>query len=138
MHLDPSHENVVALIDRGIEGPIVMLNLLRFREIADYSEFPELAPPAPISGRAAFDRYIEHTLPYLEATGGSLVMLADGGHFFVGPMDERWDLALLVRQHSLHDFFSFANNEEYLAGVGHRTAAVEDTRLLPLVEVGRD
>jgi len=135
MFLDPSHENVVALVERAIEGPIVMLNLLRFREIADYTDFPELAPAAPISGRAAYDRYIEHTLPFLEATGGSLVMVAEGGHFFVGPMDERWDLALLVRQRSLHDFFSFASNEEYLAGVGHRTAAVEDTRLLPLVAV---
>ncbi len=135
MHLDPSHENVVALIDRGIDGPIVMLNLLRLRDVADYSQFPALAPPVPISGRAAYARYVEHTLPFLEASGGSVAMLADGGHFFVGPMDERWDLALLVRQRSLRDFFEFARNEDYLAGVGHRTAAVEDTRLLPLVEV---
>jgi hypothetical protein len=114
-----------------------MLNLLRFREVADYSQFPELAPTTSISGRAAYERYIEHTLPFLEGSGGSVAMLADGGHFFVGPVAERWDLALLVRQRSLHDFFAFANNEEYLAGVGHRTAAVEDTRLLPLVEVAR-
>jgi hypothetical protein len=135
VYLDPSPENVRALIDRSIEGPIVMLNLLRFREVADYGDFPELAPPAPISGRAAYDRYMRHTSPYLEATGGSVVMVGVGGNFFVGPTEERWDLALLVRQNSLADFFSFATNEEYLAGVGHRTAAVEDTRLLPLLEI---
>ena len=28
----------------------------------------------------------------------------------------------------------FASNQEYLAGIGHRTAALEDSRLLPLVE----
>jgi hypothetical protein len=28
----------------------------------------------------------------------------------------------------------FASDPEYLAGVGHRTAALEDSRLLPLVE----
>jgi hypothetical protein len=28
----------------------------------------------------------------------------------------------------------FASDKEYLAGVGHRTAALEDSRLLPLVE----
>jgi hypothetical protein len=42
---------------------------------------------------------------------------------------------MLVRQNSVADFFSFAGNPEYLAGIGHRTAAVEDTRLLPLVDL---
>jgi hypothetical protein len=135
VYLDPSSENIQVLIARAVEGPIVMLNLLRLREVADYSGFPELEPAAPISGRAAYELYIRHTRPFLEATGGSVVMLGEGGNFFVGPTDERWDLALLVRQNSLADFFSFASNSDYLAGIGHRTAAVEDTRLLPLVEI---
>jgi hypothetical protein len=135
MYLDPTDESVRALLDRGIDGPLVMLNLLRLRRIADYSDFPELSPPTPISGRAAYEQYIVHTRPFLEATGGSVVMIAEGGTFFVGPTSERWDLALLVRQNSVRDFFSFATDPGYLAGIGHRTAAVEDTRLLPLVEL---
>lgn len=137
MHLDPTDAGVHALLGRAIEGPVVMLNLLRFREVADYSDFPSLRPATPISGRAAYDRYVAHTRPFLEATGGSVVMIAEGGSYFVGPDDERWDLVLLVRQNSVADFFSFATNADYLAGVGHRTAAVEDTRLLPLVELPR-
>ena len=133
MYLDPSDANVRALLDRKISGPIVMLNLLRFRDIADYSASPALAPPEPISGRAAYDRYIEHTLPYLRAGGGDVTFMGDGGAFFVGPIEERWDFAMLVRQNSIDDFFAFASNAEYIAGVGHRTAAVEDTRLLPLL-----
>ena len=31
-------------------------------------------------------------------------------------------------------FLAFASNRAYLAGVGHRTAALEDSRLLPLSE----
>jgi hypothetical protein len=50
--LDPSDRNVAALMARRISGPIAMLNLLRLREIADYSRSPNLAPVAPISGRA--------------------------------------------------------------------------------------
>jgi hypothetical protein len=133
VYLDPSDANVRALLDRKISGPVVMLNLLRFRGIADYSATPELAPPEPISGRAAYERYIEHTLPYLRASGGDVTFMGDGGAFFVGPIDERWDFAMLVRQNSIDDFFAFASNVEYIAGVGHRTAAVEDTRLLPLL-----
>ena len=135
MHLDPGHENIERLLERGVDGPVTMLNLLRLRAVADYSASPELAPATPISGRAAYERYIAHTLPFLEATGGSLTMLAEGGHPFVGPVDERWDLVMLVAQASLQDFFGFADDEAYLAGIGHRTAALEDSRLIPLVEV---
>jgi hypothetical protein len=109
-----------------------MLNLLRLRDEADYSAFPELAPPSPISGREAYDRYIRHTLPFLTATGGSLEFLGIGGHYFVGPSDERWDLVMLITQSSVDDFFAFATDKQYMAGVGHRTAALEDSRLLPV------
>ena len=77
--LDPSDRNVVALMARQISGPITMLNLLRLRETADYSRSPSLAPIAPISGGEAYDRYIEHTLPYLGATGGKLSIWEVGG-----------------------------------------------------------
>ena len=133
-YLDATEESAIALFSRNITGPVMMLNLLRLRSHADYSANPELAPPAPISGRESFQKYIDHTLPYLHASGGKLSLLAQGGHFFIGPSDERWDLAMLVQQDSLPSFMAFATNEEYLAGIGHRTAAVEDSRLLPLVE----
>jgi len=133
MHLEPTDDSARLLFQRGIDGPVLMLNLLRFRERADYSESPELAPPQPISGREAYDRYVRHTIPFLEESGGSVALFAVGGHYFVGPAGERWDLAMLIQQASVSDFFAFASNTAYLAGVGHRTAALEDSRLLPLV-----
>ena len=92
-------------------------------------------PAEPISGRAAYQKYIDHTLPILEATGGGIAFLGVGGSYLIGPEDECWDIAMLVRQKSLTDFMSFATHQEYLAGFGHRTAALQDSRLLPLVEL---
>jgi hypothetical protein len=40
---------------------------------------------------------------------------------------------MLITQSSVNDFFAFASDEAYMAGVGHRTAALEDSRLLPIV-----
>ena len=134
MYLDPTDDTARALLGRGISGPFLMLSLLRFHDWADYSQAPEQAPAVPISGRAAYDAYVEHTRPFLASTGGSVSLLADGGAFFVGPSDERWDVAMLIKQASLQDFFAFASNPEYLAGVCHRNAAVADSRMLPLVE----
>jgi hypothetical protein len=134
-HVEPTMEAGRALMVRGIKGPVVMLNLLRFRDVADYSASLTLAPPEPISGAEAFRRYIDHTLPHLLASGGELKFLGSGGAWFIGPDAERWDMAMLVRQYSLESFMAFAANEAYLEGIGHRTAAIEDSRLLPLVEV---
>jgi hypothetical protein len=111
-----------------------MLNLLRFRPFADYSANPELAPASPISGEAAYRLYMAHTLPYLRASGGEILFYGKGGSFLIGPSDERWDAGMLIRQSSVAAFFAFASNEGYLSGMGHRVAALEDSRLLPLVE----
>ena len=133
-YIEPTQESGRALLMRGIEGEVVMLNLLRFRAIADYSAHPELAPDAPISGAEAFERYVAHTLPLLRASGGDRLFLGEGGRFLIGPEDERWDAAMLVRQRSVETFMAFAKDEAILAGLGHRIAGVEDSRLLPLVE----
>jgi uncharacterized protein (DUF1330 family) len=133
-YLDPTPEAATALFTSGIEGEVSMLNLLRFREIADYSEHPDLAPGEPISGREAYRKYMAHTLPFLEESGGKAEFLAEGGKYFIGPQDEQWDIVMIVQQRSLADFMAFATNEGYKAGLGHRTAALEDSRLLPMVK----
>jgi hypothetical protein len=45
--LEVSQEAGAALFARNIPGEVVMLNLLRFRDIADYSANPELIPRDP-------------------------------------------------------------------------------------------
>jgi uncharacterized protein len=134
-YLEPTQATARALNLRAIEEEVVMLNLLRFRAVADYSNNPEMAPDKPISGAEAYDRYIAHTLPYLRESGGDLLFLGEGGQFLIGPEHERWDRAMLVLQHSTRSFMAFATNKAYITGLAHRTAALEDSRLLPLVRL---
>jgi hypothetical protein len=134
MYLEPTQESGRAFFMRGIAGKVVMLNLLRFRPIADYATAPELAPEKPISGEAAYKLYMSHTMPHLESSGGRLLFYGRGGSLLIGPPDERWDAAMLVEQSSPAAFMAFASNADYLAGIGHRIAALEDSRLLPLEE----
>ena len=131
-YLAPTQELGRRFVMRALAGNVVMLNLIRLRAVADYSGFPEIAPESPVSGREAYDRYIALTLPFLEKSGGSLDLLAEGGSWLIGPEDERWDLALLVRQKDMATFFAFEQDADYMKILGHRTAAVEDSRLLPL------
>lgn len=133
-YLEVTQEAGREFFTRDIRGPVVMLNLMRFRKIADYSAAPHLAPNAPITGEAAYRRYIDHTQPFLTRSGGEVLFYGSGGSYLIGPSDERWDAAMLVRQASLASFLAFASDQSYLQGMGHRTAALEDSRLLPLVQ----
>ena len=44
-------------------------------------------------------------------------------------------MAMLVSQSSVSSFLALASRDAYRAGLGHRTAALEDARLLPLTEL---
>ncbi|MEP9377504.1 DUF1330 domain-containing protein [Aquabacter sp. CN5-332] len=134
-YLEPTQASGRAFLARALPGEVVVLNLLRFRKTADYSSAPHLAPAAPISGAEAYDRYIDHTLPHLRESGGDILFMGEGGAFLIGPEGERWDRLMLVRQSSVGAFMAFASHADYLAGIGHRIAALEDSRLLPLTDL---
>lgn len=89
-YLNPTEGSGREFCRRNITGKVVMLNLLRFRKIADYSESPELAPIDLISGEEAYKIYLDMTLPHLQKSGGEILFLGKGGSFLVGPVDERW------------------------------------------------
>ncbi|MBX2803381.1 MAG: DUF1330 domain-containing protein [Myxococcales bacterium] len=127
-----TQESGRAFVMRQLQGPVVMLNLLRFREVADYSEHPELAPESPISGEQAYRLYARHTLPILAGIGSQVLYDGTGGAYLIGPTDQHWDRVLLVRHPDAATFLSFAQDPVYLATAGHRTAALADARLLPL------
>ncbi|MCR8723849.1 DUF1330 domain-containing protein [Frigidibacter sp. ROC022] len=131
-YLHPTDATARALIARRIDGPILMLNLLRFRAEADYAATPQLAPEAPVSGAEAYGRYSREITPLLEATGGAVIFEAEGGGWFIGPEAEHWDRVLIVRQASLQSFFAFAGDPAAQTALAHRTAALADSRLLPM------
>lgn len=69
-YLEPTQESGRAFFDRNMTGRGFMLNLLRFRAVADYSAAPDFAPDHPVSGEAAYRRYMDHTMPHLAKSGG--------------------------------------------------------------------
>lgn len=135
VYLMPTQEAGRDFVMRKIKGHVIMLNLLRFRKIADYSASPELMPDKPISGKEAYQLYIDHTLPFLKSSGGEILLMGEGGNYLIGPTNESWDLMLLIKQNSVESFLAFESNQEYMKGIGHRTAALEDSRLLPINEI---
>jgi uncharacterized protein (DUF1330 family) len=138
-YLGPDRAALAAFVARATSGPITMLNLLRFRATADYvaAGAPQLAPPAsdpPLGGAAAYARYMNAAAPLIAAVGGELVLTGTASAFLIGPAHESWDAVLVARYPGKEAFLRFTSDPAYVAIVGHRNAALADSRLLPLAE----
>ena len=117
------------------KGKVVMLNLLKFKATADYTNLEGLKPTINISGEEAYQLYMDSTLPELEKAGSRIIYFGKSRNFLIGPVSEKWDAVLLVEHESVLKFMEFAQNPDYLKKAGHRTAALEDSRLLPTNEI---
>lgn len=110
------------------DQPVVMINLLRYREHADYGDRIGLPP---CSGREAYyERYASISFPLVQKLGGKVFWLGKVSASVIGPPDERWDDALLVEYPSFSALQALFSHPEYIANLFHRTAALEDSRLI--------
>jgi uncharacterized protein (DUF1330 family) len=121
-------------MDYHQKGKVVMLNLLRFREVADYSDLESIRPEEDLSGRAAYMLYAKNAIPLLEKAGSKVLFSGNCSGFLIGPDEEKWDYMLLVEHESAAQFIAFAQDEAYLKIAGHRTAALLSSRLLPITQ----
>lgn len=127
-HVEPDPQRLRAFLEEGdAEAPIVMINLLRYRERAAY---PEGADAAPASGREAYQRYGAEAAKHIAAVGGRMLWLGEVRATVIGPPDERWDDAVLVEYPSKRAFVEMVQKAAYQACAVHRTAALADSRLI--------
>jgi len=123
MPINPTPAQVEALVSSASEGPVVMLNLLRFKDAADGID-------EGVSGPEAYERYGEAVAPFLERVGGRLLLAVEAQQMIIGPEELEWDMVLMVEYPSRKRFLEMATDPDYLAIHEHRAAALEDSRLI--------
>jgi uncharacterized protein (DUF1330 family) len=129
MSVNPSPEQMKALMEEGPEGPIVMVNLLKFRARAAYeSSQPEANQN--ISGAEAYQRYGAVAQACVAEVGGSIVWGGPQALVFIGGVEQDWDQVVCVRYPSRQAFLKMVSASHYLAATYHRTAGLERTALL--------
>ena len=106
-------------------GPVVMLNLLRFKERADGIDAAD-----GITGSEAYTRYGAAVQPYLDRIGGRVLLAARATESVIGPDQGEWDLVLAVHYPSRRAFLEMVSDPGYLEIHAHRTAALADSRLI--------
>jgi uncharacterized protein (DUF1330 family) len=107
-------------------APIVMLNLLKFRDFAEYEEIAT----ARVTGRKAYERYSRAVVPLLWEVGGQILWMGKARAGVIILDDESWDEVVLVHYPSRGAFVRMITSDAYQAIMRHRTAALADSRLI--------
>lgn len=116
----------------------MMLNMLKFREAAAYSEGEASSADAQsMSGRDAYQIYREAASKLVAKVGGETVWKGDAKAEVIAPASEEWDEVFLVRYPSIEAFIQMVASEPYRKIVIHRSAALADSRLIATVETSR-
>src|SRR5579872_4914078 len=112
MSVMPSSEQVEALTERGPEGPIVMVNLLKFRPRARY-EAGARESKEDLSGAEAYLRYGAVAQKCVAEVGGSIVWAGLQSLVFIGGDDQTWDQVICVRYPSRQAFLKMVSQPQY-------------------------
>ncbi len=101
-------------------GPMVMVNLLKFKDKATY---PDGRDP-DLTGREAYDRYGAAVVDCLKAVGGHVVYSGPVTGLLLGEVEEAWDAVALAYYPSPQAMLQMVATPEYQAIEIHRYAGL--------------
>ena len=107
----PTFEQIMPLASDPTPGPIAMVNLLRFRERAEYAD----GRGDDVSGREAYMRYVAEMGPIVVAAGGRFLFSGDVKGLVIGEVDDLWDAVGIAEYPSRAAFQRIATSPEVQA-----------------------
>ena len=116
----PNTDVAVSFFSEKEDGPFVMVNLLKFKEKAEYDDGSD----AGLSGREAYQRYGTVVTQCLQKAGGRLIFGGVVTGLLLGEIEENWDMVALVEYPSLEAFRNMTSLPEFIAASAHRTAGL--------------
>lgn len=128
-YIDPSPANFQAFKDLPRDRPINMLNLLLYRDLAEYPAGHEHAGKG-WSGRRAYEEYGRTSGPIFRKLGGTIIWRGAFETVVTGPSGERWHDGFIAQYPDAAAFFAMIKDPDYQKAVVNRTAALVDSRLV--------
>jgi len=114
--LVPTAEQTEQLMQIPEDQPVVMINLLRFKQ-------PD--------GAGHYERYAREVQPHLDRVGAGPIYAGTADALAIGEgLQPWWDAIIVVYYPTRQAFFDMATGEGYAEVHEHRAAALERTELI--------
>jgi uncharacterized protein (DUF1330 family) len=117
----PDDEQLKGFNDNPDLGPIKMLNLVKLKDNAEYSDGRE----TNLSGLEAYMLYGEEVKKHLEKVGAKIVFSGPVSRLMIGDIDELWDLAAVAEYPNRAAMLKMITDPDYIESSAHREAGLK-------------
>ena len=123
-HLRPNGAQMAGFADGASDDPIYMLNLLKYRDKAEYADGRD----TKLTGRQAYAVYTQGVRELLQEFGGSLTLKASVKRLTIGEVEELWDDVAIAMYPSRAAMLQMMQSEK-MQDIGQHRAAGLDGQL---------
>ena len=116
----PTDQQMQALIAPGHDKPIYMVNLLKFKDKAEYPDGRE----TDLTGAQAFALYGEAVARILMGLGGGPMFSAGVESLWLGEVEELWDAIVIAMYPDRRAMYNMLESPEYQEVAIHRIAGL--------------
>lgn len=117
----PSDEQMKGFVDGDIDSPISMVNLLKYKEKAEYED----GRVTELTGKEAYQIYALGVAKLVEKTGGKILFGGEVSRLMLGEVEELWDTIAIAYYPSRKKMLEMMMSPEYAEISIHRTAGLE-------------
>ena len=119
--ITPSEEQINGFLEDPNIGPISMVNLLKYKDRADYTDGRDVN----LSGKEAYMLYATEVINLITKYGGEFIFAGKVNRLMLGEVDEMWDEIAIAKYPSRKAMFEMTMDPEYQKIHIHRDAGLK-------------
>jgi uncharacterized protein (DUF1330 family) len=116
----PNEEQMAGFLEGDTDTPIKMVNLLKFKDKADYKDGRQTS----LSGKEAYQIYTDEVQGHLEKVGGKSIFLGEVERLMLGEVEDLWDWVAIAEYPSRKAMLEMVMDSEYQKSEEHRSAGL--------------
>ena len=116
----PNKDQMDEFLEGDIESPISMVNLLKFKEKAEYGDGRD----TNLSGKEAYMIYGMEVREHLKKVGGEVVFGGEISRLMLGEVEDLWDNVAVARYPSRTAMLEMMMDPDYQESEKHRSAGL--------------
>ena len=116
----PNEKQMEEFLEEGHDEPIFMVNLLKFKEKAEYPDKRE----TNLTGREAYAIYGKEVVGHLEKVGGKPIFGSDVTRLMLGEVEDLWDQVAIAMYPNRKAMLKMISDPDYIESAQHRVAGL--------------
>jgi len=117
----PNDDQMAEFLEKGNDEPIYMVNLLKFKDKAEYPDKRE----TDLSGKEAYAIYAEEVQHHLAKVGAKSIFGASVKRLMLGEVEELWDSVAIATYPNRKAMLEMISDPDYIKSAQHRVAGLK-------------